>query len=263
MKKLAHTPPRSWILLLLFDSISKAGVDFLIHDGTGTVRVPLRMIPQQQILAWCENKEEYTTILCIDLYYLLQISNRCERDARLESSVWNDPPPHAENFLHRHGYSSRGWFFNKRLRYSEGKMKPGDWIAIMADFQPDPMSPPGENWLVACVPSVPTDNGIPKILMSNLMECFGAVQQMPGYAPPTASAAPIGSSPAVQPFADTGVVNPSYPNNVQIAMNMNPSAPPPPPLPLQTYTYGGTEEGQDARKHLLRGYPDSIYNAST
>ncbi|MCA9666675.1 MAG: hypothetical protein KC503_13845 [Myxococcales bacterium] len=52
-------------------------------------------------------------------------------DARRKSGTGKDAPPRLEKMLEERGKKSKGWVFNKNLRYREGALEPGETIAVM------------------------------------------------------------------------------------------------------------------------------------
>ncbi|MBP9204627.1 MAG: hypothetical protein KBG28_11725 [Kofleriaceae bacterium] len=61
-------------------------------------------------------------------------------DGRSQSGVFDDATAAEQAFLARHGMSSSGWFLNKRLRYHEAVIEPGERIAVLGrgEAEPDP-----------------------------------------------------------------------------------------------------------------------------
>lgn len=62
------------------------------------------------------------------------------RDAQTKSGTFDGATPAEEAFLARHNRESKGWFFNKTLRYREGVFEPGEHIAAFGTGvrEPDP-----------------------------------------------------------------------------------------------------------------------------
>lgn len=89
----------------------KQGHDFLIDDGQGTARVSMH-----------------------------GASVALVKDAHFRSGMFQDATPVLEQFLARHGRSSQGWVFNKKLRYREGVIEPGELVAVCGkgSREPDP-----------------------------------------------------------------------------------------------------------------------------
>lgn len=52
-------------------------------------------------------------------------------DTTRRSGTFHDATPELEAFLARHGRSSKGWIFNKRIRYREGVLEPGERVAVL------------------------------------------------------------------------------------------------------------------------------------
>jgi hypothetical protein len=52
-------------------------------------------------------------------------------DARRKTGTGKDAPPRLEKLLQERGKKSKGWVFNKNLRYREGALEPGETIAVM------------------------------------------------------------------------------------------------------------------------------------
>src|SRR5262249_46536418 len=67
------------------------------------------------------------------------------QDANFRSGFFNDSMPHLDAFLARHGRSSRGWIFNKRIRYNEGVLEANEPVVAYgyARWEPDPTPDPG------------------------------------------------------------------------------------------------------------------------
>jgi hypothetical protein len=66
-------------------------VDFVLDDGTGFARVPILPPVQMKYIA--------------------------SKDSEQRSGTFNDASPHLEAFLAKYGMKSKGWLFNKSLRY--------------------------------------------------------------------------------------------------------------------------------------------------
>jgi hypothetical protein len=62
------------------------------------------------------------------------------KDSEKQSGVLNDATPELQTFLARHGETSVGWVFNRRLRYREGVFEPGERVAVVGTvrWEPDP-----------------------------------------------------------------------------------------------------------------------------
>jgi hypothetical protein len=77
------------------------GQDFLLDDGQGTARVIMH-----------------------------NASVALVKDVHFRSGLFEDATPVLEDFLARHGRASQGWVFNKKLRYREGVIEPGELVAV-------------------------------------------------------------------------------------------------------------------------------------
>jgi hypothetical protein len=60
-------------------------------------------------------------------------------DLKLRSGTFNAASPELEAFLKSRGKSSKGWIFNKTLRYSEGVLEPGESVAVMGLMSVEPV----------------------------------------------------------------------------------------------------------------------------
>jgi hypothetical protein len=62
------------------------------------------------------------------------------KDHERESGTFNDATQHLEAFLAKYGRSSKGWIFNKNIRYKEGIFAPGELITVLgaARWEQDP-----------------------------------------------------------------------------------------------------------------------------
>jgi hypothetical protein len=62
------------------------------------------------------------------------------RDASFTSGTFKDPTPELEAFMSARGLTTRGWVFNKSIRYMEGVLEAGESIAVggLARWEPDP-----------------------------------------------------------------------------------------------------------------------------
>jgi hypothetical protein len=69
-----------------------------------------------------------------------------DRDSR--SGTFDDPTPSQEAFLEKHGHVGKGWIFNKKLRYVEAVIEPGERVAILGSGirEPDPKGLPSEGY---------------------------------------------------------------------------------------------------------------------
>lgn len=103
------------------------GVDFLLRDSTGA--------------AWVESMH-VTAIL--------------DKDGSGSSGFLQDPSPQLEAFLAERGHDTKGWFFNKRIRFREGVAEPGETIAVVGDAKwerdPDSSTRAGDGYREAQVP---------------------------------------------------------------------------------------------------------------
>jgi hypothetical protein len=63
-----------------------------------------------------------------------------EIDTTTRSGAFDDATEVERAFLDRHGMNSKGWFFNRRLRYREGVIEPGERVAVLGRGvrEPDP-----------------------------------------------------------------------------------------------------------------------------
>jgi len=63
-----------------------------------------------------------------------------EKDSTSRSGSFDDATEVEASFLARHGISSKGWFFNKAMRYREGVLEVGETVAVvgLAVREPDP-----------------------------------------------------------------------------------------------------------------------------
>lgn len=64
------------------------------------------------------------------------------KDNHSRSGTFDDATPAEEAFLQRHNRQSKGWFFNKSLRYKEGVLEQGETVAVFGGgtwrINPDP-----------------------------------------------------------------------------------------------------------------------------
>jgi hypothetical protein len=69
-------------------------------------------------------------------------------DSDSSSGTFDDATRTEEAFLAKHGRSSTGWVFNKKLRYTEAIIEPGETIAVLGSGvrEPDPQAMPGEGY---------------------------------------------------------------------------------------------------------------------
>lgn len=65
-------------------------------------------------------------------------------DGSSSSGTFNEANPTQEAFLQRHGHKSKGWIFNKGLRYREAVIHIGETVAVMGAGvrEPDPDASP-------------------------------------------------------------------------------------------------------------------------
>jgi hypothetical protein len=80
------------------------GVDFLLDDGTGRARVVNQAL---KVLA--------------------------VQDAKYESGTFNDATPGLEAYLAEHGLKSKGWLFNKSMRYLEAVFEEGETVSVVGE----------------------------------------------------------------------------------------------------------------------------------
>lgn len=68
-------------------------------------------------------------------------------DVVSESGTMDDPTPAEASFLERHEIESKGWVFNRKLRYSEAVIEAGELVAILGagirEPDPDRLAPEG------------------------------------------------------------------------------------------------------------------------
>jgi hypothetical protein len=97
----------SWVQILK----EVYGVPFIVHDGTGVAIVD----PGQAKVA-------------------------LNMDSNSRSGTFDDATPAESALLQRHGIQSQGWVFNKKLRYSEGVIEPGETVSALGQGvrEPDP-----------------------------------------------------------------------------------------------------------------------------
>lgn len=68
-------------------------------------------------------------------------------DGQSKSGTFNDADPVQEAFLLRHGKSSKGWVFNKGLRYQEAMIEVNETVAVLGQGIREPdtaMAPSGD-----------------------------------------------------------------------------------------------------------------------
>lgn len=68
-------------------------------------------------------------------------------DGNSKSGTFNDADPVQEAFLQRHGKSSKGWVFNKGLRYREAMIEVNETVAVLGQGIREPdtaMAPSGD-----------------------------------------------------------------------------------------------------------------------
>lgn len=87
------------------------GVDFVIRDETGKA-----LVKTDHVHAVLEN------------------------DGGGSSGFFNDPSPELDEFLASRGHTSKGFLFNKSMRYREGVVEHGETVAAVgaARWEPDP-----------------------------------------------------------------------------------------------------------------------------
>lgn len=68
-------------------------------------------------------------------------------DGHFTSGTLNEATPRLDAFLARYGETSRGWFFNKNMRYKEGILEEGEVVAVYGicrwEPNPDPLAAGG------------------------------------------------------------------------------------------------------------------------
>lgn len=69
-----------------------------------------------------------------------QLQVKLDQDTQLSSGTFNDASPELEAFLTSRGQQSRGWVFNKTLRYLEGVLEEGEVVVVqgLCHLEPDP-----------------------------------------------------------------------------------------------------------------------------
>ncbi len=69
-------------------------------------------------------------------------------DSDSRSGTFDDPTPAEAAFLAKHGGESKGWIFNKKLRYIEAVIEPGERVAVLGSGirEPDPQGTPTEGY---------------------------------------------------------------------------------------------------------------------
>ena len=69
-------------------------------------------------------------------------------DGETKSGTFSDADPIQEAFLARHGKSSKGWVFNKGLRYKEAMIEVNEVVAILGQGvrEPDSMMAPAQDY---------------------------------------------------------------------------------------------------------------------
>jgi hypothetical protein len=78
------------------------GVDFLLDDGTGLARVVNQALKVVAV-----------------------------QDAKYESGTFHDATPELEAYLTAHGLKSKGWLFNKSMRYLEAVFEQGETVTVV------------------------------------------------------------------------------------------------------------------------------------
>jgi hypothetical protein len=101
----------SWVTVLT----DPGGVDFLVEDRTGRARVKNLMLKVVAV-----------------------------QDAKYESGTFNDATPALEEYLAAHGMKSKGWVFNKSMRYQEAVFEEGETVSIVGQisYEHDPGAMP-------------------------------------------------------------------------------------------------------------------------
>jgi len=61
-------------------------------------------------------------------------------DSQTKSGTFHEPTVRETNFLKSHGRKGKGWLFNKTLRYREGVLEAGEFVAVLGQGvnEPDP-----------------------------------------------------------------------------------------------------------------------------
>ena len=69
-------------------------------------------------------------------------------DSRSSSGTFDDATPIEEAFLTKYGVTSRGWVFNKSIRYTEAIIGVGELVAVLGAGvrEPDPNAAPAEGY---------------------------------------------------------------------------------------------------------------------
>ena len=69
-------------------------------------------------------------------------------DGRTSSGTFDDATPVEEAFLSKYGLRSKGWVFNKSIRYREAVIEVGETIAVLGAGvrEPDPTATPPEGY---------------------------------------------------------------------------------------------------------------------
>jgi hypothetical protein len=69
-------------------------------------------------------------------------------DSKTSSGLFDPANVVEENFLHRHAQASKGWVFNRSLRYSEAIVGIGETIAVLGSGvrEPDPEASPSAEY---------------------------------------------------------------------------------------------------------------------
>ena len=79
-----------------------------------------------------------------------------EGDGRGGSGILSEPSEALTEFLAQRGHDTKGWFFNKRIRYREGVAEPGETVAVVGtgrwERDPDEEASAGEGYREARMP---------------------------------------------------------------------------------------------------------------
>ncbi len=102
----------SWVTMVE----EERGVDFALDDGSGTAIV-----------------------------VVASAKTALSSDHRSSSGTFDDPTPREQSYLDSHGRESEGWVFNKKIRYIEAVLEPGELVSVYGygSKEPDPKATPG------------------------------------------------------------------------------------------------------------------------
>jgi hypothetical protein len=104
-----------------------AGEDFLVRDVTGKALVKVAVT-----------------------------SSLLDKDYERSSGFMNDATPELEAFLAARGERSQGWVLNKRMRYREGVVEPGERVCVVGvgrwERDPNEHAQPGQGYRDAQLP---------------------------------------------------------------------------------------------------------------